>query len=267
MADDIIDRCSKLKITEDEELVVTLEDDLDNTRASNLSMSIVGRVLSKRPYNFEAFKRTMNQIWMISKNALFRGIGNGLFIIQFVTQRDREKVLDGRPWTFDQSLVLLDEIKEGMQPSNIVLNHNPFWIRLYNLPLESRSEKHVRSFARSMGDVLEIDHDGVEWDKSARLKVAMDVTLSLQRILRFRNRLGQISMVEVKYERLPTFCYVCGVLGHIERDCVEARVWSINGVRGLGLRHEGGESKCRRKHKLSLAVVRLSILRIQSRRG
>lgn len=222
MADDIIARCSKLKITEDEETIVTIDDGIDDTRASNISLSIVGRVLTKRPYNFEAFKRTMNQIWMISKPALFRAIGNGLFIIQFVSQRDREKVLDGRPWTFDQCLVLLDVIKVGVQPSDIVLNHSPFWIRLYNLPLESRSVKHVRSFAQNLGEVMDIDDDGVEWDKSARVKVAMDVTRPLRRVLRFRNRMGQLSMVEIKYERLPTFCYVCGILGHIERDCVEA---------------------------------------------
>lgn len=67
-------------------------------------------MLTERPFNFEAFKRTMNQICAISKPALFRVIENGYFIVQFATVPDRGKVLDGRPWTFDHNLMLMSEI-------------------------------------------------------------------------------------------------------------------------------------------------------------
>lgn len=47
------------------------------------------------PFNFEAFKRTMNQIWSISKVAPFRPIESGLFVVQFANLKDRNRVLEG----------------------------------------------------------------------------------------------------------------------------------------------------------------------------
>lgn len=79
-----------------------------------------------RSYNFDAMKRTLNQIWTISTNALFRPIENGLFVVQFVNPRDKMKVMAGRPWTFDQNLVILNEIEGNAQPSSIALNQSPF---------------------------------------------------------------------------------------------------------------------------------------------
>lgn len=62
----------------------------DNTN-SIIDMAIVGKVLSDRPYNFEAFKKTMNQIWLISKQAIFRSIENGLFVVQFACAREQRR--------------------------------------------------------------------------------------------------------------------------------------------------------------------------------
>lgn len=81
-----------------------------------------------RSYNFEALKQTMNQIGSISKGALFRAIKNGLFVVQFASARDKAKVLSGRPWTCDQSLVMLNDIDGTEQPSSIVMTECSFWI-------------------------------------------------------------------------------------------------------------------------------------------
>lgn len=74
-----------------------------------------------------------------------------------------------------------------------------------------------------MGEVLDVDSDGVAWDMSARVKTMMNITKPLRRVQKMRNRDGKIAMIEIKYERLPIFSYVCATLGHIERDCVVLR--------------------------------------------
>lgn len=55
----------------------------------------------------------------------------------------------------------------------------------------------------------------MSWDKSACIKVLLDVTKPLRRILKLRNSKGNVVVVEVKYERLLIFFYVCGHVGHI----------------------------------------------------
>ena len=82
-----------------------LDEAIEENHDESLDLSLVGKILPIRPYNFEATKKTMNQVWSISKGALFRSIENDLFAVQFANMRDKSKVLSGRPWTFDQTLV------------------------------------------------------------------------------------------------------------------------------------------------------------------
>ncbi|XP_048504096.1 uncharacterized protein LOC125499392 [Beta vulgaris subsp. vulgaris] len=219
MADDIASRVSSLHITDAENEVLNLDSVEIHETNQNLELATVGKVLTARNFNFEALKRTFNQIWAISSAALFRPIENGLFVVQFTCRRDKEKVLHGRPWTFDQHLVMLQEMEDHVQPSNINLTRCPFWARLYNLPLGCRTEGHIRMVGGCLGEVMEVESDGVQWDTSARVRVLIDVTKPLRRVQRISVKKGVSALVEFKYERLPTFCYGCGLIGHIERDC------------------------------------------------
>lgn len=194
MTEEIINKVSNLKITEVEDQLIAFDDAGGDDNNSDLELSLVGKVLIVRTYNFEALKRTLNQVWAISNGALFCSI--------------------------DQNLVLLNEIDPEVQPSNINLTFCPFWVRLYNMPMGFRSDRHVRAVGRSMGEVLEVESDGSRWDKSARIRILLDVTKPLRRVQRIALKNGESTLVELKYERLPTFCYVCDTIGHIERDCL-----------------------------------------------
>ena len=219
MADQLIERVLSMKITAEEEGIIELGGITEESTDTSMSMAVVGKVVTVRSYNFDALKRTMNQIWTLTKEALFRQIENGLFVIQFAAGKDKKKVMEGRPWTFDNNLILLEEIDGSSQPSNIPMQWCPFWLRLYNLPMNSRSEQAVRAIGGCIGEVLEVESDGIVWDTSARLKVRLDVSKPLRRVQKIKAKGGEVSMIEIKYERLPTFCYECGVIGHIERDC------------------------------------------------
>lgn len=115
--------------------------------------------------------------------ALLRQIENNLFVIQFATAKYKAKVMVGRPWNFDNHLVLLEEIEGSVQPSEISLNGCPFWLRFYNLSMGSRAEAVVRTIGGSIGDVIEVVSDGIVWDKSTvRVKVSLDVSKLLRHI-------------------------------------------------------------------------------------
>nr|CCA66049.1 hypothetical protein [Beta vulgaris subsp. vulgaris] len=221
MADEIILKVSAMKLTAEEDKTLAFDDISDTANNQDFTLSLIGKVVTVRSFNFDALKRTLNQIWSISKGAIFRIIENDLFVVQFACKRDKEKVMAGRPWSFDQSLVLLQEIDADVQPSNVRLTHSPFWVRVYNLPMRCRSEQHIRMIGGCIGDVLEVDTHEILWDKSARIRVLIDITKPLRRVQRFALKNGVSALVEIKYERLPTFCFLCGVIGHIGRDCVE----------------------------------------------
>lgn len=41
-------------------------------------------------------------------------------------------------------------------------------------------------------------------------------------------------VVEVKYERLPIFCFACGRIGHMQKDCMEAELDGLEGEKQWG---------------------------------
>ncbi|XP_021766647.1 uncharacterized protein LOC110731120 [Chenopodium quinoa] len=219
MAEELTEKWSSLKITYEEEEIAEFGDSSSNTQESKMAFSIVAKLLTVRSYNFEALQRTLKQIWALKRDVIFRKIENNLFIIQFFHWRDKEKVLDGAPWNFDNQLLLMGEIHGDEQPDSIELKFFPFWVRLYNLPLDCRSNNDIKTVAEKIGIVLKVEQDELGWDVSRRVRVLVDTSKPLLRIQKIRNKKGIVTVVQIKYERLSTFFFGCGILGHTEKDC------------------------------------------------
>lgn len=76
-----------------------------------------------------------------------------------------------------------------------------------------------------MGEVVEIDvqESGVHWGLCLRVKVCLDVTKRLVRgkKITVEGGGGECRWINFKYERLPNFCYRCGLLNHALKECPE----------------------------------------------
>ncbi|CAN1849507.1 hypothetical protein LINPERHAP1_LOCUS39393 [Linum perenne] len=52
-----------------------------------------------------------------------------------------------------------------------------------------------------------------------RFRVKVDVRKALKREKKIKRPGGNNFTCFFKYEKLPTFCYICGLIGHVERNC------------------------------------------------
>lgn len=59
------------------------------------------------------------------------------------------------------------------------------------------------------------------WTKSIRFKALMDLREAFPDEIALERENGKTICLNVKYEKLPTICYYCGRLDHVECDCAE----------------------------------------------
>ncbi|KAK3228271.1 hypothetical protein Dsin_008133 [Dipteronia sinensis] len=96
------------------------------------------------------------------------------------------------------------------------------------------NRRTARWLAEQIGGVIEIPSDSREcWGKFLRVKVQLGIIKPLKRWLRLKlDKSENIVVVALKYERLPNFCYVCGRICHITKECTdeEAKKLALEGL-------------------------------------
>ncbi|KAK1651010.1 hypothetical protein QYE76_068815 [Lolium multiflorum] len=191
----------------------------------------VARVLTDKSFNAAAFEDTMRFAWSLAKKAVFRDVGNSTFIIQFTCLGDWKKVVEEGPWLFRNWGIVIKAYDGYSKPSSLVLDRLPIWVQIHDVPeAYVKQTEIIKSLSSRVGKFVKVDTEGATGGNFVRVRVELDVNKPLARFTSVIRK-GEREVYLVKFEKIPKFCEVCGIMGHEYLECgtgyhaPEARVY------------------------------------------
>ena len=132
-------------------------------------------------------------------------------------------MIQNGPWTFNQHILILWRLQETNQVDKIPLNQIALWVQIHHLPVGFHSSKISQNISNYVGSFLEADENNFTgtWRTYLRIRLNMDIGKPLKYRMRIKKPDSEWLWVEFRYERLTTFCFICGCLGHIDRKCMK----------------------------------------------
>ncbi|CAB4264154.1 unnamed protein product [Prunus armeniaca] len=132
---------------------------------------------TKHALKVQFFMRTMKKLWTLRACVKICQLEHG----------DRNCVVKGRPWTFENPLLILGETN-GLENRHLVpLTTQPFWVRVKGVPLAFMERSTGQLIGDILGRFIETDsgRGGTCLGSFMKIKVIIDVTQPLKRCLCF----------------------------------------------------------------------------------
>ena len=215
------DMLEKLDLTEKEKVTLVVDD--EQTAVEEVRMyALIGKVLYRRVLHVNTISDALRLAWGNPRGLSFRPAGDNVFVAQFEQSRDRERILEGGPWTVGKHCVVLEVFNIRSRPSDLRFARLRVWVRVINLPFHTLCPPWPRKIAALIGDVIQIDADarGYAWGDCLRARIWINVHEPLMRWVQLGSaKLKTSELFDIKYENLPYFCFSCGKVGHAEQMC------------------------------------------------
>ncbi|PON91040.1 hypothetical protein TorRG33x02_130710 [Trema orientale] len=174
---------SSLSLTVDEQTIhpiaaVDLEDD-----ERLPTYTLIGRVLSLRPYNKEASRK----LWLISGSGVMTFLSLNWMLASSYSN-SVVLVTGGGCFLVNHGILAIILVVLGVPDAMThisvdSLTNIPFWIQIYRLPFLSKSKALGKMIGEWVGDFLEVDTASLleGWSPYMRIRVSLDVSKPLFR--------------------------------------------------------------------------------------
>ena len=214
--DDLTGRWAKLSLNTQESQTVPLATDIEDN-----SKVLVAKLFTKRRASMEALSRTLKSMWRSIQDFELRDLGFNTVLILFSSEADAIKIFAQQPWSFDKYLIGLYKPTAEESVEDAKFNSASFWIQVHNLPFSRMNRANAEAIGRSLGKLQQVDASPTGECRGRYLRIRVDIDIS-QPLSRGRFvDVGESDplWISLQYERLPVYCYWCGLLNHDEKDC------------------------------------------------
>ncbi|XP_074336503.1 uncharacterized protein At4g02000-like [Apium graveolens] len=190
-------------------------------RETKESFVLVGRFLTEKHVNFQAIPNVLASVWRPKEGMEVHDIGGYRYSFVFYHIMDLRKILEGGPWSYEQNMLVYHKMQETEDEHQVPLNEVEIWVQVHDIPKGFISETILKSIGNFIGTYVKSDpgsFDGA-WKAFVRIRVNLNIQKPLKRRMKIKREGGNWGWVNFKYERLGSFCFVCGIIGHTEREC------------------------------------------------
>lgn len=219
--DNVAEMLERLNLTSDEADAVILEDEREEN-LMNLEWALIGKVLSPNVLHIQTIMSALRPAWGNPKGLVARPVADNTFIVEFASRADKERVKEGAPWTVGKHAVLLNDFVPTLKPSEVTFDRIMLWARIINPRFEMMNKIWGELLGAKVGKVEKVDVDaqGRAWGDYLRVRVSVNVAKPLMRwVTAYSKKHKAYETYEVKYERLPHYCFSCGIIGHSSLEC------------------------------------------------
>jgi hypothetical protein len=182
--------------------------------------SILGKIITEKPIHVSSIHNGLDSIWGFPAGLKIQEIERK--ILQFFMQNsaDQERILQGNPWIFRNSWLVLKPWDREIDPRTLDFDHVPVWIQLWGLPHHCKTKAMGRHLGSLMGEVENSEvYEYPEKKIIIKIKVAINVHKPIQSGIHVGNPTDGTCWVDFRYEKLPQFCFNCGLIGHAANLC------------------------------------------------
>ncbi|KAK7817830.1 hypothetical protein CFP56_042362 [Quercus suber] len=176
MVEELEELWKKLMFTEEEDIKIELDSRSTKATRDVGKCYVVMKILTQRSINLDASRKNLRMLWKLNKGVQISKLEEEVFLVEFGDKKDKKKVLDMCPWSYEKQLI-------------------------YNLPLKSRTREIGWAIGSSLGSVLDVDvpESRVQWGKCLCVRVHIDVTRRLVRGRKTTNE-GVIQFISGQYD-------------------------------------------------------------------